>query len=119
MALTKQKHKIAMTIPKGKAEIKVMVCKAFKPPVRNSNNDKMHSKAPQNTFCQRGVLGLFFVEMLFITKIPESHEVTKNTAIIAIPNPQSNSDKGNCSKNLNSSTSGLFAIAHKAPFTKF
>ena len=36
-ALTRQKHNRAMTMPKGKAEIKVMVCKAFKPPVRSSN----------------------------------------------------------------------------------
>src|SRR5690606_1421361 len=99
----------------GKAVIKVMLCKATKPPAFNNTRDIKANKLPHRTICLLEVLAAFLVAMLSITTIPESAEVTKNIMIIRITNKLVTLENGRYSKKLNISTSGLPAIRLKAP----
>ena len=73
--------------------------------------------SPQKAFCHLGDCGLLPVEMLFITKMPESAEVTKKMAIITKASAQRPLAKGKLSKNENSRMSGWRTRAESAPCT--
>ena len=73
------------------------------------------SSTPQKAFCHLGELGALPDEMLFITRMPESADVTKNTAIMTMPSTHSAPAMGNWPKKLKSSMSGWSARAERAP----
>src|SRR3712207_4604065 len=77
------------------------------------------NSTPQKAFCHLGEWGWLPDAMLFMTRMPESADVTKKTAIIMSANTQSGVARGNCSKKLKSSTSGLSASADSAPWARF
>ena len=72
---------------------------------------------PQKAFCHLGECGLLPVDILFITRMPESAEVTKKMAIITKASVQSPLAKGKLSKNENSRMSGWRTSAESAPCT--
>src|SRR5574344_1263188 len=72
-------------------------------------------RTPQNTFCHLGEWGLLDVEILFITRMPESADVTKKMAIIAMAIALIYFAIGKYSKKVNSKISGLSTNFLKAP----
>src|SRR5690606_15019455 len=106
-------------IEKGSAVIRVILWSASKPPAFNNNNANITSDIPQNTTCHFGDFLAFFVAILFITKIPESADVTKKIMMIAITTKLTIEESGRYSKNLNINAAGLDANSLSLPIATF
>lgn len=84
----------------------VIVCSASSPPALSNISDNVAKSIPQNTIWILGDLLEFFEEILSITNIPESADVTKNMMIIEITIKLKILERGRYSKNLNIRASG-------------
>src|SRR5690606_31896127 len=101
---------------KGKAVIKVMVCSDCNPPAFSNTKASNPNIPPQKTSCHLGEFVALLDEMLFITKMPESAEVTKKIKIIKIAKILTTFVNGKYSKNLNNKRSALSTTADNVPF---
>lgn len=99
----------------GSAVISVIVCNASRPPALSSIRAKVARSIPQNTIWILGDLLEFLEDILSITSIPESAEVTKKMIIIARTIKLKTLESGKYSKNLNIKASGSETRALSAP----
>jgi len=108
-------NKIIMTA-NGSAVISVIVFNASSQPALSNIRANVARSIPQNTIWILGDLLEFLEDILSITSIPESAEVTKKMIIIARTIKLNTLESGRYSKNLNIKSSGSETKVLNAPF---